>query len=104
MYVLQCYCPKSLTVFFNIKVSLHVSCDFVPFYNSVHNFLLVGDRDAECRVKIVNDRQHEKEESFRLVLGTPDGVMPGGATLGGQITTKIVIRDPEDSVYLSNES
>lgn len=50
-------------------------------------------------MKIVNDRQHEKEESFRLVLGTPGGTMPGGATLGGQITTKVVIHDPEDSMY-----
>ncbi|XP_053399449.1 FRAS1-related extracellular matrix protein 2-like isoform X2 [Mercenaria mercenaria] len=80
------------------QASAQVDVDYLerPDTNASFVFFKPGERETECRVKIISDRQHEKEESFRLVLSTPDGTMSGGATLGGQITTKIVIRDPED--------
>ncbi|XP_060554877.1 FRAS1-related extracellular matrix protein 2-like isoform X2 [Ruditapes philippinarum] len=80
------------------QASAQVDVDYIerPDTNSSFVFFKPGEGETECRVKIINDRHNEKEESFRLVLGTPGGAMPGGATLGGQITTKIVIHDPDD--------
>ena len=44
----------------------------------------------------MNDLIHEEDESFRLVLGTPESSTAGAATLGGQNTARVTIHDFED--------
>ena len=64
---------------------------------SVISVNVSGERESECRVKIINDKIRETEESFRLVLGTPDSITANGGTIGGQNTARVLILDPEDS-------
>ncbi|KAL4230245.1 FRAS1-related extracellular matrix protein 2 [Mactra antiquata] len=87
------------------QASALVDEDYIERPNTNASFVIFkpNRREAECRVQIVNDRILEGEESFRLVLGTPDSPMTGGATLGGQVTTKIVITDIEDSPVIKFE-
>jgi len=59
--------------------------------------LHLDERTAECRVKLIDDSVRENEESFRLILINPGSIRAGGATLGGQTTTRILVDDPEDS-------
>lgn len=66
-------------------------------------FFASGEREAECRVTIIDDSHLEGEETFRLILGVPDSTASGGAILGGQTTTKIVILDTEDSPMIQLE-
>ena len=44
----------------------------------------------------MNDLIHEEDESFRLVLGTPESSTAGAATLDGQNTARVTIHDFED--------
>lgn len=50
-------------------------------------------------MKIIDDTWWEGQESFRLILVNPGSSMAGGATLGGQTTTKIILDDPEDRKF-----
>ncbi|KAH3833224.1 hypothetical protein DPMN_106527 [Dreissena polymorpha] len=50
----------------------------------------------QCVVQLVEDSVREQEQSFRLVLSAPSSSLPGGATLGSQMTTQVVIDDPHD--------
>ena len=57
---------------------------------------VLGEREKECRVDIVADLIYEGDETFRLVLGTPESSTAGAATLGGQNTARVTIHDFED--------
>ncbi|XP_052795215.1 extracellular matrix protein 3-like isoform X1 [Mya arenaria] len=79
--------------------------DFVEKLDSNESIVifLPGESEADCRIQLVDDTIWEREESFRLVLGMPDSLLPGGATLGGQVTTHIVVDDPEDTPMIMFE-
>lgn len=53
-------------------------------------------------VTVEDDVIYEKEEEFRLVLGTPKSSSPFGASVGHQKETVIKIMDEEDSEFYVN--
>ncbi|XP_052282124.1 FRAS1-related extracellular matrix protein 2-like isoform X2 [Dreissena polymorpha] len=80
------------------SVTAKSGLDFVERPNTDQSLVVFnpGDMTSECVVQLVEDSVREQEQSFRLVLSAPSSSLPGGATLGSQMTTQVVIDDPHD--------
>ncbi|KAL3878630.1 hypothetical protein ACJMK2_030964 [Sinanodonta woodiana] len=91
---------------FTRQASAEVMMDFIERPDSSDSVVIFqrGEREKACVVYIVNDTFYETEETFRLVLGTPESSTAGGATLGGQTTTLIRIKDREDKPVIKFEN
>ncbi|XP_023241151.1 extracellular matrix protein 3-like [Centruroides sculpturatus] len=78
--------------------SAEVSLDFVerPDTNDSFVIFVPGETEKQCVVELVDDRIHELDEEFRLVLGTPISETAGGGLLGSPNVTKITIKDDGD--------
>ncbi|XP_068203769.1 FRAS1-related extracellular matrix protein 2-like [Palaemon carinicauda] len=62
-----------------------------------------GEKERPCRVILVNDHKHEKDETLKLVLGSAFSETANGALLGPKNTTVVTIKDEADKSTLQFE-
>ncbi|XP_077467281.1 FRAS1-related extracellular matrix protein 2-like [Stigmatopora argus] len=75
-----------------------VMMDFVERPNTDASLItfLPGEVEKPCVLELVDDTEHEEDEELRLVLGSPKGHSPFGASLGPQKETLVRITDDGD--------
>lgn len=60
-----------------------------------------GETEKTCVVSLMDDSDHEEDEEFRLILGTPKSKSPYGASIGEQKEALVTVTDVKDSTYFN---